>query len=163
MSSTQDSQSSLVDVDSNQVKSEASDTAQQAKERSSQASQQGKEKTQQTAQTAKEKAREAGDYAKEKSSNVADSASANYDKAKKNAEKGAKRTKAEVKNEYNDVYENRDNPVVIANGVVIAVGTVALAYGAYTKNKVGELDGQLIGLVAAGVGAFAVADYYVSQ
>ena len=61
------------------------------------------------------------------------------------------------------MYENRDNPVIIANGIAIVVGAVGLAYGGYQKHTVGELDWKLAGSVAAIVGVLGVGDYYLSQ
>ncbi|CAF9920684.1 MAG: hypothetical protein ALECFALPRED_001602 [Alectoria fallacina] len=168
------SSSSFTDVDSQHLKSEASETTDQAKEKtfeaadktkkkSSEAAETTKEKSSDYAQTAKEKAREAADYTKEKSSEFADSASKNYDSAKKSAEKNAKDAKKEIKSAGQDLNENRDNPVVIANGVLIVAGSAALGYGAYTKHVKGELDWQIAAIAAGVVGVLAVGDYYLSQ
>ena len=168
------SSSSFTNVDSQHLKSEASETADQAKEKtseaadktkqkSSEAADTTKEKSSEYAQTAKEKAREAADYTKEKSSEFADSAGKNYDSAKKSAEKNAKEAKKEIKSAGQDLSENRDNPVVIANGVLIVAGSAALGYGAYTKHIKGELDWQLAAITAGAVGVLAVGDYYLSQ
>ena len=168
------SSSSFTDVDSQHIKSEASETAEQAKEKTSEAADKTKQKTSEAAdktkqrsseaaETSKEKAREAVDYTKEKSSEFADSASKNYDSAKKSAEKNAREAKKEIKSAGQDLNENRDNPVVIANGVLIVAGSAALGYGAYTKHVKGELDWQLAAITAAFVGVFAVGDYYFSQ
>ena len=179
------SSSSFTDVDSQHIKSEASETAEQAKEKTSETADKTKQKTSEAAdktkqktseavdktkqksseaaETTKEKTREAADYTKEKSSEFADSASKNYDSAKKSAEKNAREAKKEIKSAGQDLNENRDNPVVIANGVLIVAGSAALGYGAYTKHVKGELDWQLAAITAAFVGVFAVSDYYFSQ
>ena len=157
------SSSSFTDVDSQHIKSEASETTGQAKEKSSEAADKPKQKSSEYAQTAKEKAREAADYTKEKSSEFADSASKNYDSAKKNAEKNAKEAKKEIKSAGQDLNENKDNPVIIANGVLIVAGSAALGYGAYTKHVKGELDWQIAAITAGVVGVLAVGDYYLSQ
>lgn len=179
------SSSSFTEVDSQHLESEASESADQAKEKtseaadktkqrsseaadktkqkSSEAAETTKEKSSDYAQTAKEKAREAADYTKEKSSEFADSASKNYDSAKKSAEKNAKEAKKEIKSAGQDLNENRDNPVVIANGVLIVAGSAALGYGAYTKHVKGELDWQIAAITAGVVGVLAVGDYYLSQ
>ena len=194
--SIESSSSSFTDVDSQHIKSEASETADEAKEKtseaadktkqkssevadktkqkssevadktkqkSSEAAEISKEKSSDYAQTAKEKAREAADYTKEKSSEFADSASKNYDSAKKSAEKNAREARKEIKSAGQDLSENRDNPVVIANGVLIVAGSAALGYGAYTKHVKGELDWQLAAITAGFVGVLAVGDYYLSQ
>ena len=87
----------------------------------------------------------------------------NYDKGKKKASAAAKEAKGEAKSAGQDLSENRDNPVVIANGVIIVAGSAALGYGAYTKHQAGQLDWQLAATWAAAVGALAVGDYYLSQ
>lgn len=68
-----------------------------------------------------------------------------------------------MKSEYNEVYENRDNPVVIANAVAIVLGAAGLAYGGYQKHIKGELDWQVAGAAAAAVAVLGVGDYYLSQ
>lgn len=161
--SIEDSSSSLVEVDSQHIKNEASEGAQQTKEKAIDASEKTKEKSATYAQEAKEKASEASQYAKEKGSEFGESASANYDKAKRNASKGAKEAKAEIKSAGQDLSDNRDNPVVIANGVLIVAGSAALGYAAYTKHAAGELDMKIAATTAAVVGAFAIGDYYLSQ
>ena len=161
--SIEDSSSSLVEVDSQHIKSEASEDAQKAKEKAIDASEKTKEKSASYAQEAREKASEAAQYSKEKGSEFADSASANYGKAKKSASKGAKEAKEEFKSAGQDLSDNRDNPVVIANGVLIVAGSAALGYGAYTKHMAGELDWKLAGIWAGAVGAVAIGDYYLSQ
>ncbi len=157
--SIEDSSSSLVEVDSQHLKSEASE----AKEKAIDASEKTKEKSATYAQEAKEKASEAAQYSKEKGSEFADGASANYDNAKKSASKGAKEAKSEFKSASQDISDNRDNPVVIANGVLIVAASAALGYGAYTKHVAGELTWKFAGIWAGAVGAVAVGDYYLSQ
>jgi len=152
-----------VEVDSQHLKSEASEEAQQAKEKTIDVSEKTKEKSANFAQEAKEKANEAAKYSKQKGSELADDASVNYDKAKKNVSKGAKEAKGEIKSAGQDLSDNRDNPVVIANGVLIVAGSAALGYGAYTQHVAGKLDWQLAATWAGAVGALAVGDYYLSQ
>lgn len=52
---------------------------------------------------------------------------------------------------------------MIANGVILVVGSVALGFSAYKKYSEGTLDWKVAGITAGAVGAFAVADYYASQ
>ena len=87
----------------------------------------------------------------------------NYDKGKKNVSKGAKEAKSEIKSAGQDLSDNRDNPVVIANGVLLVAGGAVLGYGAYTKHVAGELNWKLAGAWAGAVGVLAVGDYYLSQ
>ncbi|KIW25553.1 uncharacterized protein PV07_08720 [Cladophialophora immunda] len=44
-----------------------------------------------------------------------------------------------------------------------SIATLAIGYGAYQKHTEGKLDRQLAGSVAAGIGAFVVADYFGSK
>ena len=53
--------------------------------------------------------------------------------------------------------------MVIANGVILLVGTAAVGLGAYKKYTEGTLDWKFAGITAGVIGTFAVADYYVSQ
>ncbi|KAL9632690.1 MAG: hypothetical protein Q9164_005157 [Protoblastenia rupestris] len=157
------SSSSLVDIDSQQIQEKTSEATSQASESASRAADKTSQKSSEASSTLKEKAAEARDYTSQKSSDLADSASTNYDKAKGVTKENAKKAEKEIKSEYNDVYENRDNPVIVANGIAIAVGAVGLAYGGYQKHQAGELDWKLAGSVAAVVGVLGVADYYLSQ
>ncbi|KIX97138.1 uncharacterized protein Z520_07252 [Fonsecaea multimorphosa CBS 102226] len=83
--------------------------------------------------------------------------------AKKKAATKGKQFKDEMKKDGQKLSENRDNPVVIGNAIIWGIATVAIGYGAYQKHTEGKLDWQLAGTVAAGVGAFAVADYFGSK
>ena len=157
------SSSSLVDIDSEHLKYVASDKASEAEEKTSEAAQKTKEKSSDYAQTTKEKTSETSQYTKEKANELADSAGTNYDKAKSSASKNSKKAKEEMKGAGQELSENRDNPVVIANGILIVTGGAALGYGAYTKHAAGELDWKLAGIWAGVVGAVAVGDYYLSQ
>ncbi|KAK4697273.1 hypothetical protein P7C71_g781, partial [Lecanoromycetidae sp. Uapishka_2] len=152
-----------VDRDAQHVKSEAKDTANQAADKTKETADKAQGKSSDYAETAKQKAKEASDYTKEKSSEFADSAERNYGKAKDSASKNAKEAKKEIKSAGQDLDENKDNPVYIANGVLLVAGSAALGYGAYTKHQAGQLDWQLAGVWAAAVGVLAVGDYFVSQ
>ena len=121
------------------------------------------QKSSEASSSLRDKAAEARDYTSQKSGELAGSASDNYGRAKGSAKDNAKKAETEIKGEYNEVYENRDNPVIIANAVAITVGTIGLAYGGYQKHVKGELDWQVAGAAAAVVGVLAVGDYYLSQ
>ncbi|MCJ1278285.1 hypothetical protein MMC21_006100 [Puttea exsequens] len=159
----ENSTSSYDNVDSQHIKSETEQTANQAADKTKETADKAQGKSQSYAQTAKEKAKEAADYSKERGSEFADSAEKNFDKAKKNADKNAKEAKKEIKSMTQDVDENKDNPVYIGNAVLIAAGSAALGYGAYTKQKAGELSWEIAGIAAAAVGVLAIGDYYLSQ
>ena len=161
--SIEGSSSSIVDVNSEHLKSIASDQASEAEEKGSEAAQKSKEKSSDYAQTTKEKTSDATRYAKEKANELADQAGTSYDKAKSSTSKNSKKAKEGAKGAGHELSENRDNPVVIANGVLIVAGSAALGYGAYTKHAAGELDWKVAGIWAGLVGAVAVGDYFLSQ
>lgn len=158
-----DSSSSFSEVDGEHLKTEAQETYNETSQKTSEVTEETKQKSSDYIQTAREKAHEASKYSKEKGSEFADEAGDKYDKAKKRAATNAKEAKKEIKSAGQDISENRDNPVYVANGVLLVVGSAALGYGAYTKHVKGELDWQLAGLTAAAVGVLAVGDYYLSQ
>ena len=155
--------SSYDNVDSQHIKSEAKSTANDAEQKTKETADKAQGKSSEYAQTAKEKAKEAADYTKEKSGEFADSAERNYGKAKDSASKNAKEAKKEIKSAGQDLDDNKDNPVYIANGVLMVAGGAALGYGAYTKHQAGQLDWQLAAVWAGAVGALAIGDYYLSQ
>ncbi|KAK4990951.1 hypothetical protein LTR66_004607 [Elasticomyces elasticus] len=132
---TDESVSSLVDVDSPHVSSVPSDYESQPVKTETQA----------------ERARLEAE-AKEKAEHAKREAAAKKEHAKKNAEKAKKSMK-----------ENSDNPVVIGNAVAMAAFAGVLGVGAYRKYTAGELTWKVAGLWAGVVGLFAVGDYYVSQ
>ena len=145
------------------TKAEASEAADTTKQNTSQAASTAESKSSETSHTVREKAQEASDYTKQKSGEFADTAEKDYNKAKKELSKDGKKVSDGIKGEYDEIYENRDNPVVIANAVAIVAGTAALAYAGYQKHRVGELDWQLAGTAAAVVGVLGVGDYFLSQ
>jgi hypothetical protein len=79
-------------------------------------------------------------------------AHAKAEQAKKKAQSGGRKIKA-----------NADNPVVLANAVLSVALFGGLGYGAYVKYRAGEFSWKVVGLGAAILGAFGVADFYVSQ
>ncbi|KAL8761815.1 MAG: hypothetical protein Q9184_002099 [Pyrenodesmia sp. 2 TL-2023] len=187
-SETESSVSSLVDVDSPHVSSVPSDFESQttktktqaermaheaedkARENSAKASQKTKETAAEADQKASEasskassKAKEFSEFASEKSEELSKEVGDKYDKAKKSAARNYKEGKEEAREKGNELSRNRDNPVVVANAVIIGVGSVALGFTGYQKYAKGELSWQVAGMAAAAVGAFAIGDYYVSQ
>lgn len=83
--------------------------------------------------------------------------------AKENAKEKARRAKAKAKAEGTNLRRNSDNPVVIGNAILITLIGAGLGFGAYRKHAEGRLDWQLVGLWSGVVGAFGVADYFVSK
>jgi Family of unknown function (DUF5353) len=102
---------------------------------------------------------EAEDKARELGKSASDAAA----QAKEKAKVGGKKAKSKAKEGGRKLDANKENPVVIANGVILVVGGVALGFGAYKRYSEGTLDWKVAGITAGAVGAFAVADYYASQ
>ena len=135
---------SLVDVDSPHISSVTSDYKDQSVKTDTQAERMEHE--------AEDKARAAGQQISRDAEN-----------AKKKAATKGKQIKDQAKKDGQKLSENRDNPVVVGNALIWGIATLAIGYGAYQKHTEGKLDWQLAGSVAAGVGAFAVADYFGSK
>lgn len=102
---------------------------------------------------------EAEDMAREAANRASDAAV----HAKEKAKLGGKKAKGKAKEGGRKLDANKENPVVIVNGILLVVGSAALGYGAYKKYSEGTLDWKVAGITAGAVGAFAVADYYASQ
>jgi hypothetical protein len=132
---TDDSVSSLVDVDSPHISSVPSDYESQSVKTDTQA-----ERIEMEA-----KAKEAAADAEAK-------AKATKDKAASKAKRGGHLAK-----------ENSDNPVVLGNAVVVGIMGTVLGVGAYRKYMANELSWKVVGAWAGVVGLFAAGDYYVSQ
>jgi len=134
---TEDSTSSLIDVDSPHISSVPSDYESQSVKTDTQAERIEHEK--------EDEARQAAADAKKKAVEA-------KDKAKAKASRASSRMK-----------ENADNPVVVGNALVVGILGTALGIGAYRKYTAGELSWKVAGAWAGVVGLFAGADYYVSQ
>jgi F0F1-type ATP synthase assembly protein I len=130
-----DSVSSLVDVDSPHISSVPSDYESQSIKTDTQADREEREE---------EIKREAKDL-KEK-------AAAKKEQAKDKAEQAK-----------NVAAKNSDNPVVLSNAVGLAVVAGVLGIGAYRKYVHGELTGKLVAAWVGVIGLFGVGDFYVSQ
>ncbi|KAF7511727.1 hypothetical protein GJ744_003458 [Endocarpon pusillum] len=141
---TESDTTSLVDVDSPHVSSVPADYESQRVKTTTQATRLEHE--------AEDKAREAAKRTSEAAHET-----------KEKAKVGGKKAKAKAKEGGRKLDANRDNPVVIANGVILLVGSGALGLAAYKKYSEGTLDWKFAGTTAAAVGAFALADYFVSQ
>ncbi|MCJ1395555.1 hypothetical protein MMC18_008441 [Xylographa bjoerkii] len=118
----------------------------------SEASKDAKHDLSEKAKVARHKAKEAGHEANEK-------AKVAGQKTKEAAHDMSERAQ-EAGHELN---ENRDNPVVIANALIIGLGSAFVGFGAYKKYQAGELNWQVGGFWAGAIGLFALGDYYMSQ
>lgn len=123
-----------------------------SKEKAQHAAEVTKEKTQYAAEVTKEKAQQAAAIAKEKGI-----------EAKEKAKEVGAEAKDRAQRAGHDLNENRDNPVVVGNAVVIAAAGAALGFGAYRKYAAGELTWKVVGAWAGIVGLFAAGDFYFSQ
>jgi protein required for attachment to host cells len=130
-----DSVSSLVDVDSPHISSVPSDYESQSVKTDTQAERMERE------EEVKEEAR----HVKEEAKQAKDRAAAKKDQAKEKIRK------------------NADNPVVLSNAVGLAVIAGVLGIGAYRKYVRGELTGKVVAAWAGVVGLFGAGDYFVSQ
>jgi len=141
--------------------------AQEAEERAAAEAKQFKEKAEQEskrlAKEAETKAKQAEKKASEKLDEAKDKASTEYSKAKK--EIGAAADKAEVKAQKAEQWadNNKRNPVVVGNAVVITALAGLLGVGAYRLHKAHALTWKVAGAWAGAVGLFAVGDYFVSS
>jgi len=75
----------------------------------------------------------------------------------------ASKAKAKGKSAGKHISENRDNPVVIGNALLAIALTGGFGYMAYARHRAGELSWKVVGLGAAVLAGFGIADYYASQ
>ncbi|KAF2101448.1 hypothetical protein NA57DRAFT_35679 [Rhizodiscina lignyota] len=59
--------------------------------------------------------------------------------------------------------ENADNPVILGNALIVAIGGATLGWFSYKKYTAGEFSWKVAGAIAGAVGLFAVADVWASQ
>jgi hypothetical protein len=87
--------------------------------------------------------------------------------AARSAERKAKDAKAKAHSKASKaskrIRDNSDNPVVLGNAVLSLALFGTLGYGAYVKYRAGEFTWKLVGIGAAVLGAFGVADYYATK
>ncbi|KAI9808361.1 MAG: hypothetical protein M1826_004345 [Phylliscum demangeonii] len=115
-----------------------------------------KEDARQKAHDVKEEVRHKAHDVKHKAHDVKAKAEAETKKAADRATKVAKATS-------HDLQENKENPVYVANAVVVAALCAALGFGGYRKYAAGELTWKVVGAWAGVVGLFAAGDFYLSQ
>lgn len=132
---TDDSVSSLIDVDSPHISSVPSDFSQQSVQTETQADRiELENRTKAAVEKAKEEAKKA------------------TDKAKVKASRGSHFAK-----------EHANNPVLIGNALTVGIMGTMLGVGAYRSYIRNELSWKVVGAWASVVGLFAVGDYYASQ
>ncbi|QIX01337.1 hypothetical protein AMS68_006854 [Peltaster fructicola] len=150
-------------------------------EQGKQAEDEARKTEQKAAQSAKQSADKASDSVKDTSK----AAGNKIDEYEREGQKAYNDVKKEVKKDYNKVKkeagvqqekakksakhaerwaeENRNNPVVVGNAVVVTALAGLIGFGAYRKYIAGELNWKVAGTWAGVVGLFAVGDYYVSS
>lgn len=131
---------SLIDVDSPHISSVPSDFDTQSI------------KTDTQAERIEHEAEDAKIQADQKTKEAKDKATRAKNAAKEKAGLAGKRVK-----------DNADNPVVLGNTVLVALGGLGLGFYAYRKYTAGEFNWRLGGILAGAVGLFAAADIYVSK
>lgn len=130
-----DSVSSLVDVDSPHISSVPSDFSEQSVQTETQADR----------------------------IELEDRTAAAVDEAKSEAKKAKDKAAAKAKRGSNYARDNAQNPVLIGNALTVGILGTVLGVGAYKKYVREELTWKVVGAWAGVVGLFAVGDYYVSQ
>src|ERR1700733_9991215 len=120
LETTESEATSIVDVDSPHISSVKSDFEDQATKTQTQAIR---------------KEHEAENKAREYTQKASDAAS----DAKKRAGVKGKEAKEKAKASGKKLQDNRANPVVMGNAVILTIDTTALAAGAYQKHKEGKL------------------------
>jgi len=138
---TDDSTSSLIDVDSPHISSVPSDYESQSVKTDTQSAR---------------IEREAEDAKIQAESKAKKGAS----EAKKSAEKGADKAKSKL---TKGKQAAQDNPVMLGNAIIVGVLGTVLGVGAYRKYTAGEFSWKLAGTWAGVVGLFAGVDYFATS
>ncbi|MCJ1228017.1 hypothetical protein MMC12_004676 [Toensbergia leucococca] len=152
---SESSASSMVDVDSPHISSVASDYTVGGDETTRKADEFEEEISHQAEETKR--------TAKQKFDEVSKDASKNFDKAKKATSKKSGQAKEKASRAGDELRDNKDNPVIIGNAVVICAGSAILGYQAFQKYSAGELNWKIVAAWTGAVGLFAAGDYYLSQ
>ena len=141
----------------------AEERAEEARQTAADSANKAAESTKEFSQKADSELRRLEKDAGKKYDQFSEEAKQSYEKWKKEAAKDYEKAKKEAKRDGEWMEENRKNPVVVGNAVVIAALGGVLGVGAYRLHRAGELTWKVAGAWAGVVGLFAVADYYVSQ
>lgn len=169
---TESSTQSLVDVDSPHVSTVPSDYQSHSTKTDTQAIRQQhemedaareKEAMRERAAKAKHEFHKKEEAAKQELHEDGEQVRAKVNDVKETVKKSATEASDKMREAGHRAQENADNPVVIANTVVLTAVGAGLAYGAYRKHIARELSWKIVGLWAGFVGLFAAGDYYISQ
>ena len=146
-----------------EAEDKARETSYKASEKTKETAADADKKASEASSKASGKAKEFSKYASEKGDELSKEAGENYDKAKKSAARSYREGKKEAEAKGNELSRNRDNPVVVANAVIVGAGSATLGFMAYQKYAAGELSWKLAGITAGAVSVFSIGDYYASQ
>lgn len=94
---------------------------------------------------------------------AADEALGEKKKAEAKARELKEKAKAKASKAESRIKANADNPVILANGLIVGILGTVLGVGAYKKYAAGELSAKVVAAWAGVVGLFAVGDFYASQ
>jgi Golgi SNAP receptor complex protein 2 len=83
--------------------------------------------------------------------------------ARDKARHAAGRGKEKARGTFEALMENKSNPVVVVNALLIAGAGGWLGYGAYQRHLKGALSWDLVALWGGAVGAAGAVDYFVSK
>ncbi|KAI1957600.1 hypothetical protein LOZ58_005686 [Ophidiomyces ophidiicola] len=83
--------------------------------------------------------------------------------AKEKAKAAALRGKDKAKGTCSKLSQNKSNPVLVTNAILLTVASAVLGYGAYQKYLKGILTWETVAWWSGGIGAVGLMDYYVSK
>lgn len=142
---------------------QAEDAARKTEAETKRVAKQTESKAKEFGQKADSKAAELERDGKKAFNDVSSDASKDYDKVKKQAQAEGRKAEKAAKDAGTWADDNKQNPVVIGNAVVVAALAGLIGVGAYRKYVNNELTPKVVGIWAGAVGLFAVGDYYVSS
>jgi ElaB/YqjD/DUF883 family membrane-anchored ribosome-binding protein len=145
------------------AREEAEQTADEAAQNAKEFGQQAEKELSRLEKEAGKKYNEFTKEAKDKYEVWKTEAKKDFEKVKKEAKKDGKIAQEEARKAGVWADENKGNPVVIGNAVVITALAGVLGVGAYRLHQANQLTWKVAGAWAGVVGLFAVGDYYVSQ
>ena len=82
---------------------------------------------------------------------------------KEKAQQAKEEAKAKARKVGEIIKANADHPVVLGNTVLAVLLVGGLGYVGYTKHRACQLSWKLVGIGAGIVGAFSVADYFLTS
>lgn len=139
------------------------DTTQEAERKANQAADKAYEGARDFGRVAEAKAGQIERDTKKAYNDVSAEAQKDYKQVKKQAKAEGEKIKKSAKEAEQWAEQNKNNPVVMGNAVVVTALAGLIGIGAYRKYVAGELTWKVAGTWAGVVGLFAVGDYFVSS